>query len=140
MLAIIQHDFKQPVGKQGWIRDLPLSIAVGGLVAVLDAFQIALGKLTGDQPVVFLMRAAIDIFLILRLVLVKDGVAFVVMALTNQLLKYSGRICGIADTGIFTLAVDRSDIIFGDGSPMADAGCLICPAFYTGEQSFYAGR
>ena len=111
-------------------------------VAVVNPFQVAVGGTPGIvafAAIALVGLGQVDSSAVLRLVLVDDGVALVVAGFANQPTEDAPRVLGIGDARVFVLAVDREEVVLGEGAPVDIRGIGdVGPAFDAGEKPLNA--
>jgi hypothetical protein len=125
--VVVEDHFEHPLG----LCQVGLD-QLGAPVPVLDTLHVAVG---GAHAVALVRLHAIDVRVVLRRVLIDDGVAPVVAALADQPREHA---TGIANAALWGLAVQRRDVVATDGTPMDVTGRSVSPALDAREQSLDA--
>jgi hypothetical protein len=118
MFAVVENEFEHPVGAQGEIfPTLPRAA-----VAVFYRFRVALRELAGDESISLLRRWRFDAIAVRRyvsvdggrvfwLVLVEDGIPFVVIAFANAPGEDACGISRVGDPCVVAIAIKGRDIV-----------------------------
>src|SRR5688500_9173091 len=104
------------------MRPLPrVFVQQGQAIAVADALEIAVGGASGIiaiASIALVGSSQVNTRAVLWLVGVKDSIPLVIARLADQPAEYALAISRIDNTGVGILAVNREDIVLGNGSPM----------------------
>ena len=131
VFAVVEHHLEAPVVGQS--RKLFIPRQVRGVVAVEDAFEVAVGA---DDPMRFAGGVG-HVGAVFGLVEVADGVAAVIEAQIQQPAEDPGGVGGVGDAALRVLAVQVGDVAAADGAPVHISGCQVGPAFDAGEPGFH---
>src|ERR671916_2669473 len=131
-LVVVEDRLEQPalVGQLGRVGRAPARVAIRRPVTVPDALQVAVGR---ARAVALVGLREIDVLVVLRRVLVDDGVALVVVALADKPAEDPSLIAGIEDARAGRFAVPRRDVVLGDRAPIdIGGGGAVFPALHAG--------
>src|SRR5579884_120466 len=145
---VVEYDLEHPGigGKLSRVEGLPgYEVAIRLAIAVSDALEITVGRPTCRSAIAFVGRGSEAALLILEyalrvlsLVLVDNGVALVIVALTDQPAKDARGVLRIGvlrveDPGLICLAVECGNVVARDRAPVDLAGRGMGPALDSGE-------
>jgi hypothetical protein len=131
VFAVVEDQLKTPVGGQ---RRKPLGGGqVGGVVAVEDLFEVAVGA---DDPV-GLAAGERHVGAVFGFVHVADRVAAIIEAHIQQPAEYPGGVGGVGDAAGRGLAIQTGDVAGGDGAPMHVTGGGVGPSFDAREPGLH---
>src|SRR5262249_40267140 len=118
MLAVVENRLEQPVGSGGEV----FARHTRCTVAVLDVLEIALSECSAEEPVLLLRRGSVYFLIVLAFVFIEDSITLVVVALADKPGEYTGtgRVIGVSNAAILTLAVEGGNVVPRNGSPVAD--------------------
>lgn len=103
---------------------------------VLDVAA-SMREITPFSTITLVRLCQINLRAVFTLVLVHDSIALIITRFTDQPAKKPFRIIRIGDPGFFVLAMDRENVVFGDGTSMTVA-FIACPPLHASNERINA--